>query len=91
MNLSVSIDAYDAALNVPDFAKQNRCADVLLVLALHKDTGAAHTFALDGISYFDNNTGTIVDAGEIPSIFSAFKVVQALQVRKALPVDESSS
>ena len=82
-------DAYLAAPNIPDFVRQNNCPDVLLVRAFRADTREAHTFALDGGNYFDNNTNQIVQADRIPPIFARFKVTHVLRVRQSEAVDDA--
>jgi len=59
MNPAVDLGQYNAAPTVADFVGSNDLDDVVISYASGTN-GERHTFAADGRSFFDNNTGGLI-------------------------------
>jgi hypothetical protein len=82
MNPVVDIGQCNAAPTIADFVSSNDLDDVVIGCAA-RATGERHTFAADGRSFFDNNTGGVVaDSTGIHSQIRDLKVIQVLRVRR---------
>lgn len=83
MNPSFDQPTYDAAPTIADYVTSNNLEDVVICYAARLSPQASHTFAADGQSFFDNNTGgKLVGVSAIHSKVSDMKVIQVLRVRR---------
>jgi hypothetical protein len=92
MNPAVDLATYNAVPTVVDFVNSNELNDVVICYAARLGTGESHTFAADGWSFFDNNTGgVVVDASGIHPQIRDMKVIKVLRVRPRPPEAASGS
>jgi hypothetical protein len=81
MNPPFDSDAYNAAPTIADFIDANNIEDKVICYA-HSGVGEGHTFAADGRTFFDNNTGgVVVEAPGIHPQVRSMKVIKVLRVR----------
>lgn len=82
MNPSVDAGKFNAAPTIAEFVSTHDLKDVVIGCAVGS-TGERHTFAVDGRSFYDNNTGgVVVDAGGIHPLVRDLKVVEIFRVRR---------
>lgn len=81
MNPGFDLAALNAAPTIADFVDGNDLDDVVICYA-HTGNGEGHTFAADGRTFFDNNSGgVVVDAADIHHQVRDMKVIKVLRVR----------
>jgi hypothetical protein len=81
MNPGFDLHALKAASSIADFVSGNDLDDVVICYA-HSGIGEGHTFAADGRTFFDNNTGgKVVDASGIHPQVRNMKVIQVFRAR----------
>jgi hypothetical protein len=86
MNPPVDLAPYNAAPTIADFVNSNDLDDVVICYAARLGTGESHTFAVDGRTFFDNNTGgVVVDVSGIHPQVCDMKVIKVLRVRPRPP------